>query len=72
MCGKLEKIMKTQVIYSYFDEKTGNRLQSTEGVIIEGLVTPARVEAAVLEKWIKSNYNGNSKTIIIEQENKVL
>jgi hypothetical protein len=61
--------MKTQVIYSYFDEKTGKQLQSSEGVIIEGKVTPARVEAAVIEKWQKNRYNGNSKTIQIEYEN---
>lgn len=60
--------MRTLVIYSYYDAKTGKQVQSTEGVIIEGWVTPARVEAAVIKKWNKTNYYGNSKTIRIESE----
>lgn len=59
----------TNVIYSYFDEKLGKKLTSSEGVNVSGNVTPKKVIIEVKKKW-KAGYNDSyPETINIEYEN---
>lgn len=65
----MKVVKRTNVIYSYWDNKINNKIQSSTGVDIEGIVTPARVRAAVIQKWKKSQYkDGDNLSIAIEQE----
>jgi hypothetical protein len=63
---------RTLVTYSYFDNKTGARLTSAEGVEIEGEVTPKKVRAVVLSKWKKIGYNADANSIEIENEDSLV
>lgn len=58
-----KQFTRYNVIYSYFDEKEGKRLQSQDGVIIAGYVTPAKLKIAVYERWNKIGYFGNLETL---------
>lgn len=64
----MKKQTETVVFYSYFDDKTGEYAQSSDGVVIEGTVTPQRVKAAVLQKWEKIGYRADIGSVRIERE----
>lgn len=58
--------MTKRVIYSYFDNESDKRIQSSEGVNVESTEEKS-ILTSILQKWKTQGYAGNILSVIIER-----